>query len=160
MVFAEENSFHLLDISDPGSLNLDLKIPNELSFSHISFNIGIDSITSVSGVFGGDLDPGNGMYWTWQSGYINFKLEGVADDSPARNHRFQFHLGGYQAPFNALQQVKLDVADPKNITINIAIDQLFEQVNLQETYQIMSPNQQAIDMAQLVASLFSISPCR
>ncbi len=156
-VFVEENSYHLVDAANEGSLSFELEIPDGVSFSQLKFNIGIDSLTNVSGAFGGDLDPTNGMYWTWQSGYINFKLEGVSDLCPARNNRFQFHLGGYQSPFNTLQNVELKILDTKKISIDVAIDQLLAQINLKETYQVMSPNQQAVELSELVTTIFSIS---
>lgn len=152
-----EKKHHLIDLEDPESLKINLEKNVDLNFNKIKFDFGIDSLTNVSGAFGGDLDPTNGMYWTWQSGYINFKLEGVTPSCPARKNFFQFHLGGYQAPFTNVQSVELAVLDKKNIVIELPIDQLLEKINLKETYQIMSPNQQAVDMAQLVASLFSIS---
>ena len=75
-VFEEINSFHLIDASIPGSLNLLFVVSLNLNYDKIKFNIGIDSTANVSGAMSGDLDPTKGMYWTWQSGYINFKLEG------------------------------------------------------------------------------------
>ena len=152
-----EKKHHLIDLENPESLKINLEKNADLNFNNIKFDFGIDSLTNVSGAFGGDLDPTNGMYWTWQSGYINFKLEGVTPSCPARNNFFQFHLGGYQAPFTNVQSVELAVFNKRNIMIELPIDQLLEKINLKETFQIMSPNQQAVDMAQLVASLFSIS---
>jgi len=156
-VFVEENSYHLIDAASESSLNFKIKIPDEISFSHLKFNIGIDSLTNVSGAFGGDLDPTNGMYWTWQSGYINFKLEGTAEICSSRKNFFQFHLGGYQAPFNTLQNVELEIIDQKNIIIEVAIDQLLGKIDLEETYQVMSPNQKAVELAGFLPSIFSIS---
>jgi hypothetical protein len=75
-VWKEPNSFYLLDFSDSNSLHLLLNADQDLAFSKIIFSLGIDSLTHESGAFGGALDPIKGMYWTWQSGYINFKLEG------------------------------------------------------------------------------------
>lgn len=112
LVYSESNSYHLLDASDPSSLQLLLTdLPKTASFTHIQFNLGIDSLTNVSGAMGGDLDPSKGMYWTWQSDYINFKLEGRADDCPTRNQEFQFHIGGYQHTANTLRKVKLACND-------------------------------------------------
>ncbi|MEM9821455.1 MAG: MbnP family protein [Bacteroidota bacterium] len=157
LVFSEENSFHLLDAAHPTTLILTLNLPADLSYSSLQFNVGIDSLTSISGAFGGDLDPTKGMYWTWQSGYINFKLEGKADNCPARHHRFQFHIGGYQASFNALQSVKLELEAPRDqVQIAVDIDQLLNQIELSETYQVMSPNRQSVELAQFLPSLFSV----
>src|ERR1044071_4197029 len=105
-VWKENKSYHLVDISDPNSLKLKLDLPSKIKFTEIKFNLGIDSITNVSGALGGALDPTLGMYWTWQSGYINFKLDGRSSLCNTRNHEFQFHLGGYQYPHSALQTVE------------------------------------------------------
>ena len=155
-VFVEKNSFHLLDAVDKNSLTFQLNVPAQLSFTHLKFNIGIDSLTNVSGAFGGDLDPTNGMYWTWQSGFINFKLEGIAKNCPARHNRFQFHIGGYQPPFNSLQTIEFEISDRKNITIELAIDKIFKQINIEETYQVMSPNEKSVAFSKLIPSLFTV----
>ena len=57
---------------------------------------------------GGDLDPTKGMYWAWQSGYINFKMEGSCSQCLATKNNFEFHLGGYQQPFYAMQTIELN----------------------------------------------------
>ncbi|MFK8101050.1 MAG: MbnP family protein [Saprospiraceae bacterium] len=155
-VFVENNSFHLLDASIPNSLSFSLKIPSDLSFSELRFNIGIDSTTHAGGVFGGDLDPMHGMYWTWQSGYINFKLEGRAAACPARKNKFQFHLGGYQYPFNTLQEVRLPIKGKKSIVVAIELDELLSSIDLATDYLIMSPNAAAVKMAQQLPAIFSI----
>lgn len=154
--FTLANSFHLIDAAVPNSLVIQFEIPETLAYTHLQFNIGIDSLTNVSGAMGGDLDPTKGMYWTWQSGYINFKLEGVAERSPARHHRFQFHLGGYQAPFESVQTVNLALKDKTAIEIQVAIDKCLASIDLGETYQIMSPNAAAVEMAQRLPLIYSI----
>jgi hypothetical protein len=156
-VYTEKNSFHLLDVADASSLKLHLDGSKDVSFSSIQFNIGIDSTMNVTGAFEEDLDPTNGMYWTWQSGYINFKLEGTADICPARNNRFQFHVGGYQGEFNSLQKVVLPVDDSDEIHIYIDVDELLAPIDLATNYQLMSPNEQAVEMAELLASVFKIA---
>jgi hypothetical protein len=153
MVAALEKKYLLIDAEKSASMSISLP---KVAFNKIKFNIGIDSLTNVSGAFGGDLDPTKGMYWTWQSGYINFKLEGITESCPASNNLFQFHLGGYQYPFNALQKIVLDVKQVKGTYINVAIDELLAQINLQKTYQVMSPNQKALEVSELLPSIFSI----
>ena len=157
IVFSLEKKHHLIDLENSESMRIEIETYQDLEFNQIKFNLGIDSLTNVSGAFGGDLDPSNGMYWTWQSGYINFKLEGISKVCPARHHRFQYHLGGYQAPYPSMQKIILPLSktDSKEIKINFAIDKFFKTIKLQETYQVMSPNQEAVDMAKLVASIFT-----
>ena len=156
-VFSEANSYHLLDAENPVSLKLALSIPTDLAFDQLSFKIGIDSLTNCSGVYGGDLDPTQGMYWTWQSGYINFKLEGTATNCPARKNQFQFHLGGYQYPYNSLQEVVLDLETSKEIVIPIKIDEFLQDIDLKETYEVMSPSSTAVKLAESLTHIFTVS---
>ena len=86
-----------------------------MRFNTIAFNLGIDSITNVSGAQGGDLDPTKGMYWAWQSGFINIKLQGTSNSCPPPKNEFEFHLGGYQYPFNSLQTIILKTGNEKKL---------------------------------------------
>ena len=152
----EQISFHLLDISVPASMNIEINVPFEISFDELKFNLGIDSITNVSGVMGGDLDPTKGMYWTWQNGYINFKLEGKSNLCPTRKNEFQFHLGGYQFPFNALQTVNLNVKQSDKLNVVFDLKKLIATIDLQKQNQIMSPTKEAVLLSKKVANAFRI----
>ena len=147
--------------------NQESKTISKGEFSTIRFSIGIDGLTNVSGALGGDLDPTLGMYWAWQSGYINLKVEGQTKDCPARKNLFQFHLGGYQSPFNALQEVELTLPKFSNtpsgkslhadtVVVNVALDEWLAKIDLAETYQVMSPGQEAVDLVTLFSTVFSI----
>ncbi len=151
-----KNSFHLIDASVDSSLSFAESMPESMDFTHIKFNVGIDSVTSAQGVHGGALDPMHGMYWTWQSGYINFKLEGVSPDCPARLNKFQFHIGGYQHPFNTIQQVVLDVPNSQEISLSLNLDVLFDRIDLSQTYEVLSPNEQAMEFANFLPQLFEL----
>ena len=156
LVFAEEKSFHLLDADVPHTLELTLKLPTQLHFTEIKFNLGIDSLTNVSGAYGGDLDPTKGMYWTWQSGYINFKLEGIASNCPARKNQFIYHIGGYLEPYYPLQSVQLTIRDEKKVDIHMAVDEIFEAVDVGEAYHIMSPNEEAMHFSHVLKNIFRV----
>ena len=116
----------------------------------------IDSVTNVSGALGGDLDPTKGMYWTWQSGYINFKLEGKSNLCPTRKNEFHFHLGGYLHPYNALKTVKLKVQQSTDIAVVFDVKKLFSAIDLKSTNQIMTPMKEAVLISEKVAQAFSI----
>lgn len=147
--------FHLVDASDPYSLTILIQdsVPES---DTISFGLGIDSITSVSGVFGGDLDPVNGMYWTWQSGYINLKLEGSSILSPRPDHAFHFHLGGYAAPYNSYRVVKLPAKSASNLEIRVDTGKIFDTVNLSLENNIMSPSGAAMILSDKAIKMFSV----
>ena len=112
-VWKDAVQFHLMDAFIEKSLVVI--IPTDILYTKLKFNLGIDSTTNVSGAMGGDLDPTKGMYWTWQSGYINFKLEGTSNICKTRHNEFQFHLGGYQYPYTNLQTVFTDVGSKKDV---------------------------------------------
>ena len=156
IVWSEENSYHLIDFEDNDTNNLCLNGIDDLDFNGIQFFLGIDSLTNVSGVFGGDLDPTKGMYWTWQSGYINFKLQGISNKCNNPKNEFQYHLGGYVAPFNCLQKVQLPVQSNKLFKIIFNLEKFIYQVDLENVNHIMSPNENAVEYAKMAASCFSI----
>jgi hypothetical protein len=104
LVWKEKNSFHLIDAAKKTSQTINLKTPANLNYDFIQFNLGVDSVTNVSGALGGDLDPTKGMYWTWQNGYINFKIEGKRN---TEKENLKIHLGGYKNNFNEFKKIKL-----------------------------------------------------
>ena len=156
-VWTEANSYHLINAADSKTQQLALSIPQNLSFNKIKFNLGIDSTTNVSGAMGGELDPLKGMYWTWQSGYINVKLEGTSPLCNTRHNGFEFHLGGYHYPFNALQTIILPIKTTKEIAINIDLKKLLGSLSLDKTNQIMTPSKEAVSVAKKIADIFEIS---
>lgn len=154
VVYTEHNSYHLIDASAPETMLLSQFSDKAIHYNAIQFQLGIDSLTNVAGAMGGDLDPTKGMYWTWQSGYINFKLEGTSTNCPARNHEFQFHLGGYQAPFNALQTIILKTTTKQTIKIYFDIEKYIKGLDLAKHFSVMSPNQEAVSFSKKIAESF------
>jgi hypothetical protein len=155
-VWQEKNSFHLLDASVPSSMNINFKVPSHIKYNQLKFNLGIDSVTNVSGALGGDLDPTKGMYWTWQSGYVNFKLEGKSKKCKTRNNQFQFHLGGYQTPNKALQTILLSVKDIGPIQLSIDLEVFTKQIDFSKQNKIMSPSIDAVLISKKVAQSISV----
>jgi hypothetical protein len=149
-------TYHLIDLENPASLTIKHLKNNAKPYNSIRFNLGVDSTTNVSGAFGGDLDPTNGMYWTWQSGYINLKLEGQSKICPSRNNLFSFHIGGYQHPYNTMQNLNFKVNGKDKIVCTIDFSKLLNSMKLNETYEVMSPNSKAIEMAKRFADSIKI----
>jgi hypothetical protein len=155
-VFKERNSFHLIDKSEKNSSSYSLFVPKALTFTSIRFNIGIDSAINIAGALGGDLDPLKGMYWTWQNGYINWKIEGTSPRVPIKNHSFQFHLGGYQFPFNSIQKVQLPINNQKSIDIVFDIKMLMDTLPLATQFRIMSPTAEAVLLSKYLSKICSV----
>ena len=100
--------YFLVDEAEPDSKMITvLHIPDG-TYSSVSFTIGVDSLHNCSGAQNGALDPVNGMFWTWNTGYIFLKLEGHADVSKSPGHIFEYHIGGYAAPNNSIRRVNLN----------------------------------------------------
>jgi hypothetical protein len=157
IVLEEKNGFHLVDAGQTNPFIIVVNNTQNISFDQVQFNLGIDSTTNVSGAMGGDLDPTKGMYWTWQSGYINFKLEGTSPLCTTRNNEFQFHLGGYQKPNYCLQPLSFPIKNSSKIDLNLDVQKILEQVDLSKTNHIMSPSAEAVLISKVVANAFTIS---
>jgi hypothetical protein len=156
VVFEEKNSFHLLDLEDENTLDLKFDALEGRDFDGLRFKLGIDSLTHISGAMGGDLDPTKGMFWTWQSGYINFKLEGTFKKCPTRNHEFQFHLGGYLAPFQSVQSVQVKIPKGENLVLQLDLSPFFDQEDWVKKYSIMSPCKESVEASKVLANSFSV----
>jgi len=148
LVWKEADSYHLLDASK--SESLQFPVPFEKG-DKLVFLLGTDSLTNVSGAMGGALDPSNGMYWAWNSGYINFKLEGTSPVCQTRNNGFEFHLGGYAYPNATVQQIELPITG--NV-IKVDVEAFLNQINLEKENMIMSPGLEAVTLAKKAATIF------
>ncbi len=157
VVLEDKKSSHLIDASEASPFLISLDNPQNIIFDELKFNLGIDSLTNVSGVLGGDLDPAKGMYWAWQSGYVNFKLEGSSALCKTRNNAFEFHLGGYLPPYYCLQTLNFDVKDQKMIALKVDVEKILDQIDLAQINHIMSPCEEAILLSKKVANAFNIS---
>lgn len=142
----------LLDAEDPGSLEIRGRVSERPDA--VRFLFGVDSLTSVSGVYGGALDPTRGMYWTWQSGYIFLKLEGWSPAAPGRKGEFHFHVGGYAGVYRAQREVTVPLAQEGDGLILFDIDPLLESAGLETGAGIMSPGERAARMADRIAQAF------
>lgn len=152
---SEPNSYHLIDIENPNSLRIPIAKNSEKTISKVTFSVGIDSLASVSGAMSGDLDPTKGMYWAWQSGFINMKIEGKSSSCKTRKNAFQFHIGGYMKPYYAIRTIELKPIN-SNLEINIDVAELFKYSKLSENNSIMIPGTKAMELADKAVEMFSI----
>ncbi len=154
--FSESNSYHLIDIENPNSLRIPIAKTSDKAISKVTFSIGIDSLASVSGAMSGDLDATKGMYWAWQSGFINMKIEGKSSSCKTRKNAFQFHIGGYIKPNYAIRTIELKPIN-SNLEINVDVAELFKYIKLSENNSIMIPGSKAMELADKTTKMFSIN---
>lgn len=149
-----ESGAHLIDFAQADRRGISLHAPQDLAFDEIEFLLGVDSTVQAGGAMGGDLDPTQGMYWSWQSGYIHFKLEGRNPDCGGRNQQYIYHVGGYRGEYNSLIWVKLPIDHTTGALLYLDLDQLLAEQDLSTGYHMMSPGKAALEMAQQIREAF------
>ncbi|MFM7769154.1 MAG: MbnP family protein, partial [Bacteroidota bacterium] len=156
-------NYRLLDFSNRGTLNFS--IPGNSTTAHfIRLTLGVDSITNSNGVHCCALDPANGMYWSWQSGYIQFKLEG----KDKRGQAFNLHLGGFtHAQMSSISTeipiIRLKTNGPilpkdkrsQDLIIHLNLDSFLELVHINREYTLMSPNRNVQQYMNALSTSFS-----
>jgi len=103
VVPANESYFLVNDAID-STQHISLKNIPAGDYNQVTFMLGVDSLTNTKPVDQrtGALDiagAATGMYWTWNSGYIHFKMEGTYGS--AFDSTFMYHIGlygGYSTP--------------------------------------------------------------
>lgn len=148
LLCSSTNEAFLMDLADTSTLHFSIPGCGDSPLSHLNFQLGIDSVTNLSGALGGDLDPMFGMYWTWQSGYIHFKIEGI---NRSTGITFSYHIGGYAAPFKAYQHIELPL--DKNGCI-FDIEPILRSAFVENRFSILSPSISAQQLAQIAAQSF------
>ena len=156
VVWAEPKSYHLVDAEMPNSTHFSFILPKNLDFDALKCDLGIDSLTNTEGVKDGDLDPTKGMYWAWQSGYINLKLEGTSRLCPTRKNKFQFHIGGFLGNEYALQTLNfpLNKAATHSFYLKFDVQQFLSMIDLKTQHAFMGPSEEAVGMAKKMATVF------
>lgn len=105
------------------------------NYDSIAFIIGVDSSRNVSGAQKDALDPLHAMFWTWNSGYIMQKIEGISSKSNLINNKIEYHLGGFKHPYNIAtptifklpnKQISIQANTTTIVYFNVAIDKFWK----------------------------------
>lgn len=113
----QADCYFLVDESNSATHMPVLNVP-EGEYKTLSFVLGVDSLRNTMDVSQrtGNLDVtgvASDMYWSWNSGYIFFKLDGTSAASPMAGNAFNLHVGGfggYTTPtVNNLKTITLDL---------------------------------------------------
>lgn len=153
--------YFLVDAANPGSQTISFSIP-DIAIKQISFLLGVDSIKNVSGIQTGALDPLNGMFWTWNSGYIMAKLEGTAEGLASAGHRFTHDIGGYKSGENAARMIELNlpVGSSNEIHITADLNKWFRgksEIRITDAPVCHTPGSLAMRIADNYATMFSVN---
>jgi len=162
----ETESCFLIDEEKPESKIITVKSPAG-TYSRLSFLLGVDSLKNCSGAQAGALDPVNGMFWTWNTGYIMAKLEGQSPASSLPGHIFEYHIGGFKGENSVLKSITLELPEKvelKNnqtviIKINTDVLRWFNGpalVSVARTPACTTPGTLAKQMAGNYAAMFTL----
>jgi len=163
--------YYLIDAANTSSHKITLKNIPPGEYAELSFTIGVDSTRNVSGSQTGALDPANGMFWSWNTGYIFLKMEGNSPQSTAAGNQLRFHIGGFRDSnnTNAIRKVNLTFGSNKlivkeksssGIHLSVDVNKMFKSPNLVSfatlnTVHMPGPN--AIKIADNYVNMFSVS---
>lgn len=128
------DSYFLVDQEDAESREIHLSSLPAGVFKSIKFIIGVDSTRNVSGAQTGALDPINGMFWTWNSGYIFLKLEGTSPAITSMGNSFTYHIGGFQGANVNYKEVELSFDGDQLILTNNTNPELHLVTNVLELF--------------------------
>ena len=138
----QDDSYFLIQEHEQATQTLKFKVPAG-EYNKLTFLVGVDSLRNTMPIDKrkGVLDPSssmdNGMYWSWNSGYIFFKMEGssnAAREDPTGNRKFRYHIGGFGGysarTINNIKAISLDLSKAgtvkvkkgRNATIHIKAD--------------------------------------
>lgn len=167
-VITPDANYFLVNEEAPVSKTITVPFPAG-SYHRITFLLGVDSLRNVSGAQSGALDPLNGMFWTWNSGYIMAKLEGRSPASSLPLQQFEFHIGGFQGRDNVLKKISLAFPGGKpfvlkagktlTIDINANIQKWFQgprSISIATHPSCTTPGSLAKQIADNYAEMFSI----
>jgi len=161
------NTYFLINEEDVDSKQIVLTDIPAGEYSTLSFTIGVDSLHNCSGAQTGALDPINGMFWLWNTGYVFVKMEGKSPASTSPGNLLEFHIGGYKEPYNCIRTVKLNlqnglILSDKPIQLNIKADlsELFKAPTVVDFSKLSSVTDfhHSIDIANNYKDMFSIMP--
>jgi hypothetical protein len=126
----------LIDLENSSSFQLFSNFPVS-DYTFVRFHFGLDSTYQVSEIVEGPLNPMNGMYWAWNSGYIQFKCTGNTSAIHLSDQTFEYHLGGYRQPFETLIPIQLDI---KGNTLILDLKPFFDHtVDFSSVQRVMIP---------------------
>ena len=153
LIFTDSNAF-LIELSDSVLTHtITIDCPVNVTPKTIVYSIGLDSVSNTSGALSGALDPLNGMFWTWQSGYIHLKLEGTFFKTGRPKTALEFHLGGYRWPNATLIDKQVDIKY-ESIIVDIQLSIFLKHLNKGLSTKIMSPGPLAKQVFNTISNSF------
>lgn len=141
----EQQQAYLINLLNDESKTISL-ITEESDITKVAFNLGTDSVLNTAGILQGDLDPIKGMYWAWNTGYINFKLEG----KDASKQPYEYHIGGYRTPYATVRSFESQVSS-EQIKLELDLNAFLEEAR-SISQSLMIPGKEASRLSDIFKS--------
>lgn len=140
-------TYHLIVHED--SLSHIITLPNvpDGKYIGVQYLLGVDSIHNMTGAQEGALDPVNGMFWNWNSGYIMAKLEGLSTASQSPGNVFLYHTGGFGGPNSVLKTIRLYFNGETAQVAALHQPRIYIKANVNEWFQ--TPNMLLINQTSV-----------
>ncbi len=166
--YSVPESYFIVKQSSAASQTISVQVPFG-TYTSVQFLLGVDSARNVSGSQTGGLDPvyASDMYWSWNTGYIFFKMEGTSPSSGSPQKALEYHIGGYKGTYKTQRTINLDFLGQQanvskdGVTPKIMIDadatELFQnptKLDLKSDYSIVSAGTRANMIANNYADMF------
>jgi len=106
-------------------------VPNG-TYTKVKFYLGVDPEHNSSGLQDGELDPSYDMIWTWSTGYMFFKHEGLYKGDTGIAKGMAYHFGTANALSTitiAIPPMVVDQNTVKTIGIKFDLDSLYTRPN-------------------------------
>ena len=136
--------YYLINEWEEESKQINLNDIPEGEYTCMEFIIGVDSLHNCSGVQSGALDPLNGMFWAWNTGYIFLKFDGTSTLSKSPGNTLEFHIGGYKSPHNCIRKVTLNFKTPLLLAANLS-----KEINLKADILQLFISPATVDFSKL-----------
>lgn len=153
----------LIDEADSTSKEISIRLPDG-EINQVSFLLGVDSAGNTGGVHTGSLDPANGMFWAWNSGYVHAKIEGSSAVSGAPAHSFSWHVGGYKPTENASRKITIAIphgqANNNKLQLDADLLKWFNgtaELSIKEHPVCHQPGKLAMQIADNYSTMFSLA---
>lgn len=115
-------NYDLIEFNNPASTEISLTNVPAGTYSKIKFLVGVDSLANSTGAHEGELSPAFGMYWSWATGYVFFRMKGRCSG----NRSLTFDIGGDKN----LPSVELPLSGYKQSGNAIKVNMVFNVADL------------------------------
>lgn len=140
------------------------------TYTKIKFFVGIDSVTNSGGTMPVDRPAGHplglqnpSMFWSWSTGYIFMKFEGLADTLPTGtlNQNFSWHVGTNEMLRTVeipLSNLTLTAGQTSEIHIKSDLNELLKYIDFRTDLMThtMGNRELATKISDKVTTMFSV----